>query len=118
MLPDHILCSHLNTSWCKLPPNFICNFSWLKEIIGFVLNKIDSGDLDRELLIAKVTSLVQSPFALSRYRTLKVSDFTDDITTINANELLMGAAGGGVGPLNEFGGGAEANEQQNVLAGQ
>eukprot|EP00347_Sterkiella_histriomuscorum_P013411 403364808 len=63
---------------------------WLKEVIGFVLNKLDDGSLDRDLMIAKFTSLVQSPFALSRYRSLKQSDFTDDITTINPNELLMG----------------------------
>ena len=72
-------------------------YRWLKEVIGFVLNKIDEGNLDREIVIAKVTSLVSdTPFcALSRYRYLKTSDFTDDITTINANELLMVAGGGG-----------------------
>jgi hypothetical protein len=70
---------------------------WLKEVIGFTLNKLDDGTLDRDLFIAKVTSMTQSPFNLSRYKTLKVSDFTDDITTINPNELLMG--GGGPGPV-------------------
>lgn len=67
-------------------------------MIGFVLNKIDEGALDREIVIAKFTSLVSdTPFcALSRYRNLRTSDFTDDITTINANELLMGAGGGGL----------------------
>jgi hypothetical protein len=70
-------------------------FSWLKEVIGYVLNKIDDGQLDRDILIAKFTSLTPVPFcSLSRYRTLKTSDFTDDITTINANELLMNAEGG------------------------
>lgn len=65
---------------------------WLKEVIGYVLNKLDEGTLDRELIIAKFTSLTpNAPFcALSRYRGLKTSDFTDDVTTINANELLMG----------------------------
>lgn len=68
---------------------------WLKEVIGYLLNRIDEGAIERELLIAKFTSLTPVPFcSLSRYRHLRASDFTDDITTINANELLMGAAGG------------------------
>ena len=46
-------------------------FSWLKEVIGFVLNKLDDGSLDRDLMNAKFTSLVQSPFSLSRYKSLK-----------------------------------------------
>ena len=67
----------------------------MKEVVGYVLNKLDEGELDREILVAKFTSLTSVPFcALSRYRHLRTSDFTDDITTINANELLMGAAGG------------------------
>ena len=57
-------------------------------MIGFVLNKIDEGALDRDLLIGSISSLVENPFYLSRYRFLKVSDFSDDITTINPNELL------------------------------
>jgi hypothetical protein len=73
---------------------------WLKEVIGYLLNRIDAGELDRELLIAKFTSLTPHPFCyLSRYRHLRTSDFTDDITTINPNELLLGAAGG---PEQEF----------------
>ena len=71
-------------------------FSWLKEVIGFVLNKLDDGSLDRDLMNAKFTSLVQSPFFLSRYKSLKQSDFTDDITTINPNELLMGGGPPGI----------------------
>lgn len=59
------------------------------------MNKLDEGVLSRELIVAKFTSLTPAPFcALSRYRHLRTADFTDDITTINANELLMGAAGG------------------------
>ena len=65
--------------------------SWLKEVIGYILNKLDDGALERDLLIAKFTSLTPVPFCyLSRYRGLRASDFTDDITTINPNELLMG----------------------------
>lgn len=69
---------------------------WMKEVIGFTLNKLDDGSIDRQLFQAKITSMTQSPFALSRYRTLKVSDFSDDVTTINPNELLLGGAGGQV----------------------
>jgi len=72
---------------------------WLKETIGFTLNKLDEGVIDRDLFIAKVTSMTNNPFALSRYSSLRTSDFTDDITTINPNELLMGGEGdhGGAG---------------------
>ena len=64
---------------------------WLKEVIGYTLNRLDDGTLERELIIAKFTSLTGVPFCnLSRYRGLRQSDFTDDITTINANELLLG----------------------------
>ena len=34
------------------------------------------------------------PFSLSRYKDLKISDFSDSLTTVNANELF-GAGGGG-----------------------
>jgi hypothetical protein len=68
---------------------------WMKEVLGYLLNALDEGAFERELVIAKFTSLTPVPFCtLSRYRHLRASDFTDDITTINANELLMGAAGG------------------------
>jgi len=67
-------------------PDYI--LQWLKEVIGFTLNKLDEQTLDRDLFIAKISSMVESPFGLSRYMSLKKSDFTDDITTINANELL------------------------------
>jgi hypothetical protein len=57
-------------------------------VIGYSLNKIDEGVIDRDIFIGKLSSIVQSPFSLSRYRQLKISDFSDDITTINANELM------------------------------
>ena len=79
--------------YCNSIYFYLLSNRWLKEVIGFVLNKIDEGSLDRDLLIAKFTSLVESPFALSRYKHLKQSDFTDDVTTINPNELLMGGGG-------------------------
>ena len=60
-------------------------------MIGYLLTTLDEGSLDRDLLIAKFTSLTPVPFCnLSRYRSLRQADFTDDITTINPNELLMG----------------------------
>lgn len=64
-------------------------------MIGFVLNKLDEGKIDRDLFVAKVASVTDNVFAFSRYRSLKVSDFSDDITTVNPNELLMGGAGAG-----------------------
>jgi hypothetical protein len=89
---------------------------WLKEVIGYLLNRLDEGALERELVIAKFTSLTPMPFcALSRYRHLRASDFTDDITTINANELLMGAAGG---PEQQIIGGAGAADNNQVAAQQ
>jgi len=42
--------------------------------------------------IAKVTSVVDNPFYLERYMGLKNADFTDDVTTVNPEELL-GAGG-------------------------
>mmetsp|Transcript_2381 Transcript_2381/g.1711 ORF Transcript_2381/g.1711 Transcript_2381/m.1711 type:complete len:98 (+) Transcript_2381:1714-2007(+) len=83
---------------------------WMKEVIGFLLNKIDAQEIDRDLFVAKITSLVESPFGLSRYRSLKRSDFTDDITTINPNELLMG--GGGAQDLGD----PNQNQDQNAAA--
>jgi|LauGreDrversion4_2_1035121.scaffolds.fasta_scaffold112539_2 hypothetical protein len=83
-------------------------YRWLKEVIGFVLNKLDEGVISREIVVAKFTSLTTTPFCfLSRYRHLRTADFTDDITTINANELLMGAAGG----PEQFGGQEPADNQ-------
>jgi len=58
---------------------------WLKEIIGYVLNKIDSGELfDRDLLVAQLQSgIVDNHFTWSRYRlTLKTADFMDDLSVI------------------------------------
>lgn len=66
---------------------------WLKETIGHLLNMIEagsnSGDMTDEF-IAKVTSVVQNPFYLNRYMGLKNADFTDDVTTVNPEELLGG----------------------------
>ena len=73
---------------------------WFKETIGHLLNMIEagsnSGDMTDEF-IAKVTSLVTNPFTLDRYMGLKNADFTDDVTTVNPEELLGAGAGGGGG---------------------
>jgi hypothetical protein len=66
---------------------------WLKHSLGFLLNKIEGGEgtsHDRESLLATVVSLVQTPKALKldRYFDLKVADFTDNVTTVNPDELL------------------------------
>ena len=58
---------------------------WLKEIIGYVLNKFDSGELcDRDLMAAQLQSgIVDIHFTWSRYRmTLKTADFMDDLSVI------------------------------------
>lgn len=49
--------------------------------------------------IAKVTSVVDNSFCLERYMGLKNADFTDDVTTVNPEELLgAGGNGGGNAP--------------------
>ena len=72
---------------------------WLKETIGHLLNMIEAGSGSTDMtdeFIAKVTSTVVNPFHLERYMGLKNADFTDDVTTVNPEELL-GAQGGGGG---------------------
>jgi len=66
---------------------------WLKEVTGFLLDHLADGKIDRLEFIGKMASVVENPFKLERYLTLKSADFTDDMTTIDPNELL------GVGPL-------------------
>ena len=66
---------------------------WLKHTVGFLLNKIENGKnsvSDRESLLAKIASLVETPkiLKLERYMDLKVADFTDNVTTVDPNELL------------------------------
>ena len=72
---------------------------WLKETVGHLLNMIEAGSNSTDMtdeFIAKVTSMVVNPFCLDRYMGLKNADFTDDVTTVNPEELLgAGAAGGG-----------------------
>ena len=73
---------------------------WLKETIGHLLNMIEIGGKGTEMtdeFIAKVTSVVINPFHLDRYMGLKNADFTDDVTTVDPEELLGPGAGGGAG---------------------
>ena len=83
--------------------------------MGFLLNQIESSEDDLVSdFIGKIASTVENPFPLDRYRELKIADFTDDVTTINPNELLgagenpHGEADMGVGAM----GGANEQEQQ------
>lgn len=46
------------------------------------------GKIDRLEFIGKIASVVENPFKLDRYMSLKIADFTDDMTTIDPNELL------------------------------
>ena len=61
---------------------------WLKEIVGFLLDKLTEEKLDRLEFVGKIASVVENPFKLDRYLELKNADFTDDMTTIDPNELL------------------------------
>lgn len=66
---------------------------WLREIIGYTLNKIDSGDcVDRDLLVAQLSSgIVENHFAWSRYRmSLKTADFMDNLTVVAPQDLMGG----------------------------
>ncbi len=71
---------------------------WLKETIGHLLNMIEAGSNSTDFVdefIAKVTSIVDNPMYLDRYMGLKNADFTDDVTTVNPEELLGNGGDGG-----------------------
>lgn len=63
---------------------------WLREVIGFTLNKIDAGEIcEPELLIAQLQSgIVDLHFSWKRYVQLKKTDFSDDQQIVAAQELL------------------------------
>lgn len=67
---------------------------WLRETIGYALSEIDEGELDstRDLLRAQLMSgIVDVSFTWSRYRTtLKTADFMDDLSIVNAQDLMFG----------------------------
>lgn len=86
---------------------------WLKETVGHLLNEIESSedDLVSEFL-GKVASTVENPFTLDRYLILKNADFTDDVTTINPNELLGAGEAPHDGPGHDAGPVQEPNEQE------
>jgi len=51
--------------------------------------------IERLEFVGKIASVVENPFKLDRYLSLKNADFTDDMTTIDPNELL------GAGPVQQ-----------------
>jgi hypothetical protein len=53
-----------------------------------LLDQLADGKIERLDFIGKMASVVENPFKLDRYLTLKNADFTDDMTTIDPNELL------------------------------
>lgn len=68
---------------------------WFKHTIGFLLNKIEEVDgqkpeYDSDQLIMKVASMVENPkeLSLERYMSLKLHDFTENVTTVDPQELL------------------------------
>ena len=90
---------------------------WLKETIGHLLNMIEAGSNSTDMadeFIAKVTSTVNNPFTLDRYMHLKNADFTDDVTTVNPEELLGAGAGGGGGPPAQDDAAARAQQERMV----
>ena len=76
---------------------------WLREIIGYTLNKLDSGDIDTDLLSAQLQSgIVDAPFQWARYKLLKKYDFVDDLTVVAPQELLgAGEAAANMMPMEE-----------------
>lgn len=62
---------------------------YLKEIIGGLLNVLDEGSgEERDLVVASITSVCKLPFDLGRYKGLLVHDFSDNLTTVDMNELF------------------------------
>lgn len=55
---------------------------WFKSVCGFVLNALDNETFSEEAMIAALGT-TKPAFFLFRYRGLKVSDFSEDISTIN-----------------------------------
>ena len=97
---------------------------WLREIIGYTLNKIDAGDIDPDLLSAQLQSgIVDTKFTWARYRQLKKHDFMDDLTVVAPQELLGGGEGNNNmphddGEAHQIPVDAARQQQQNLLAEQ
>jgi hypothetical protein len=85
----------------------------MKEIIGGLLNMLDAGT-ERDLIVAKLVSCCHLPFNLNRYKNLIVHDFSDNLTTVDVNELFGPGANGGQ-PLPE---GPAAVENQAQMQAQ
>ena len=63
---------------------------WLREIIGYTLNKMDSEELtDIDILAAQLQSgIVDVQFSWNRYTSLKTGDFSDNQQVVAAEELM------------------------------
>ena len=85
----------------------------MKEIIGYTLNKFDSGEIDREILVAQLQSgIVECHFSLSRYRlTLKTADFMDNLSVIAPDELMGGGQQQQPNLAQGFGGGPQGQNE-------
>jgi hypothetical protein len=46
---------------------------WLKEVTGFLLDQLADGSIDRLEFIGKMASVVENPFKLERYLTLRMT---------------------------------------------
>jgi len=83
---------------------------WFKQVVGYVLNEIDNGFFDRDVLFQFIFSSVTLPFELKRYSTLNKDFFNDDFTTIRPQDLL----GPEAEQANEMAGMNQAAFQANV----
>lgn len=86
---------------------------WMKTVIGYVLNEIDNGNFDRDVMFQFVFSALGLPFELKRYSDLSKEFFNDDFTTINAQDLF-----GGVPPAMNLGGAIPGGNNQAQLRAQ
>ena len=64
--------------------------AWAKEVAAYLLGRIDAGTIDPAEEATWLFSLSQLPFEIDRYKGLRVADFSDDVSTINPNELFGG----------------------------
>ncbi len=80
---------------------------------GFLLNALESEVFSEEALIAQMAHTPPA-FFLYRYRGLRLSDFAEDISTINPQELQQVMAGPQP-PLFEEQEGNDPDQQMNQL---
>lgn len=97
--------------------------AWIKQVIKFVVEQIDSGELDRDVMFQFIFSAVGLPYELKRYSKLSKEFFNDDFTTVNPQELMAGGNGamGGMNPeemANAIGGGMDNAAMQEQVQAQ